>query len=133
MGGGCAKAVRKFLRARGLLRDKRAEASYCLDKAAVRYLIYPEGSGRPAERAYISEQALRDVFGARGGVRSLIEACERGYAIIRAAAVAQYRARPAGAEVFLVTEDFLTPSGHGPLERRSDTAAGQVDLHRTQP
>ncbi len=133
MGSGCAKAVRKFLRARGLLRDKRADASYCLDKAAVRYLFYPEGSERPPARAYISEQALRDVFGARGGVRSLIEACERGYAVIRATAVAQYRARPIGAEVFLVTEDFMTPSGHGPLDARRDTGRGPVDFGRTRP
>lgn len=61
------------------------------DTAGVRFAICPEGWDGPRILAEISANALRDVFGARGGVQGLLAAWEEHFAIIDAQAVRDYR------------------------------------------
>jgi hypothetical protein len=94
-------------------RPAALEASYSFDDAAVRFTIVPhgaEGVKGPWETATISEQALRDAFGARGGVRSLLEAFDEGASPINAKALACLRDHP-GQAVFLTSADFASVRG----------------------
>lgn len=78
------------------------EAIYCYDRASVRFAVYEGGVRIVAE---ISEDALRDVFGARGGSDSLLEACGQHAPLIGARALEKHRASP-GRPILLVTADF---------------------------
>jgi hypothetical protein len=90
------------------------EATYCFDTAAVRFAIYPDGWDGPRVLAEISEHALRDLFGARGGAQSLLVACEEHSALIEAEAVHAYSHAK---EVRLETRDFVEAAA------RSESAA----------
>ncbi len=85
------------------------EAVYCFDKASVRFALYPDGFDGTRVLAEISEDALRDVFGARGNGDSLVETCKMHFSAIEARALEHYRAVPRGS-LNLVTDDF---SFHG--------------------
>jgi hypothetical protein len=61
----------------------------------VRFAIYPAGFEGPRVLAEISEDALRDVFGAQGGPQSLIEACQANFDVIESIAVDLFQRRPA--------------------------------------
>jgi len=87
------------------------EASYSFDDAAVRFTIQPRGDEAEGEVAIISEQALRDAFGARGGVRSLLDAFEAGASLIIAKAMACLQDHP-GQAVFLTSADFGPSHAH---------------------
>ena len=87
------------------------EAIYSFDTASVRFAIYPDGFEGPRILAEISENPLRDLFGARGGADSLVRACEDNFAIIEAEAVRRYRRAPARA-VRLETTDFARFASH---------------------
>jgi hypothetical protein len=78
---------------------------YCFDRASVLFAVYPEGSGGPRVVGEISEDALRDVFGAQGGGDSLVEACQRHGDVIEEAALRHFRRTP-NAPVRLTTHDF---------------------------
>ena len=84
------------------------EAIHCFDTATVRFAIYPDGFDGPRILAEITENALRDVFGARSGPDSLLKACERHFALISATALERYRLKPTQA-VELETRDFASP------------------------
>ncbi|MDM0084987.1 hypothetical protein QTI17_30790 [Variovorax sp. J31P179] len=85
------------------------EAIYCFDRAAVRFAIYPEGLEGPRILAEISEDALRDVFGARDGPDSLLKTCEANFEAIEKAAMELQRRRPE-APIELEIMDFSVPS-----------------------
>lgn len=70
------------------------EAVHCFDRGTVRFAIYPEGFDGPRVLAEVSEDALRDVFGARGGPDSLLEACQANFKIIEETTVARHLRRP---------------------------------------
>lgn len=86
-----------------------SDASYCFDLASVLFAIYPKGSAGPRIVAEISEDALRDVFGAQGGGDSLVAACCEHFDQIKAAALDHYRRGPEK-PVVLETGDFAFPS-----------------------
>ena len=86
------------------------EAVHCFDKASVRFAIYPDGHDGPRLLAEISEDALRDVFGARGNGDSLVAACKAHVDVIEACAVALYRRQPQGM-LNLGTDDFSVRAG----------------------
>jgi hypothetical protein len=67
---------------------------YCFDRASVLFAIHPQGSGGPRVVAEISEDALRDVFGAQGGGDSLVEACQTHFDRIEEAALRHQREDP---------------------------------------
>jgi hypothetical protein len=81
------------------------EAIYCFDRRSVRFAIYPAGFDDSRVLAEISEDALRDLFGARGGPETLLRACALHFDIIEAIAVERYRRQPYRA-VYLRTSDF---------------------------
>ena len=81
------------------------EAVHCFDKASVRFALYPDGHDGPRLLAEISEDALRDVFGARGNGDSLVAACKAHFDVIEACALARFRQQPQGG-LDLVTDDF---------------------------
>ena len=70
------------------------DAIYCFDRASVLFAIYPQGSAGPRVVAQISEEALRDIFGAHGGAESLVEACCDHFEKIRETALQHYRRDP---------------------------------------
>jgi len=80
-----------------------AEAIYCFDTATVRFAIYPEGGGRVV--AEISEEPLRDYFGADGGGESLVQAYERNAGLINALAI-EHHVACCGRPVLLESSDF---------------------------
>ena len=86
------------------------EAVHWFDKASVRFAIYPDGHDGPRLLAEISEDALRDVFGARGNGDSLVAACKAHFDVIEACAVALYRRQPQGM-LNLNTDDFSVRAG----------------------
>lgn len=86
----------------------KCEAIHCFDVATVRFAIYPDGYDGPRILAEISEDALRDLFGARGGGDSLVGACEANFDLIEAQALVRHRAAPLKA-VKLCTSDFAFP------------------------
>jgi len=79
-----------------------AEAIYCFDTATVRFAIYLESGARVV--AEISEDPLRDLFGAGGGGDSLVAAYARNATLIDERALELHRIgrRP----VLLETHDF---------------------------
>ena len=81
------------------------EAVHCFDKASVRFAMYPDGIDGPRLLGEISEDALRDVFGARGNGDSLVAACKAHFDVIEACALARFRRQPQGT-LDLVTDDF---------------------------
>ncbi len=81
------------------------EAVHCFDKASVRFALYPDGFDGTRVLAEISEDALRDVFGARGNGESLVDACKTHFGVIEACALDHYRSVPRGS-MNLVTDDF---------------------------
>jgi hypothetical protein len=81
------------------------DAIYCFDRASVLLAIYPEGSDGPRVVAQISEDALRDLFGARGGADSLVQACCDHFDSIGEVALEHYRHDPCK-PVILETSDF---------------------------
>ena len=84
------------------------EAVHCFDTATVRFAIYPDGLDGPRILGEITEDALRDLFGARGGPDSLLEACERHFELIAATAVIRHRLKPRQS-IKLETMDFAYP------------------------
>jgi len=82
---------------------------YCFDRGCVLFSFHPQGEAGPREIAEISEEALRDVFGARGGGDSLAEACCLHRDSILEAALNRWRLHP-GAPVELTTADFAPHS-----------------------
>lgn len=80
------------------------EAIYCYDVASVRFAVYEESGERVI--ADIGEYALRDVFGARGGSDSLLDAYRQNAPAIGALALEKHRSSP-GAPIVLGTVDFL--------------------------
>ena len=82
-----------------------SDAIYCFDRARVLFAIYPEGGKGGRIVAEISEDALRDVFGAHGGGDSLVEACRSHFDLIEEAALRHYRRNPKQ-PVLLATADF---------------------------
>jgi hypothetical protein len=85
------------------------EAIYCFDMATVRFAIYPDGLDGPRILAEISEDALRDLFGARGGGDSLVRACQTHFNVIETTALARHRAAPLK-PITLNTRDFASPA-----------------------
>jgi len=81
------------------------EAVHCFDTATVRFAIYPDGLDGARILGEITEDALRDLFGARGGPDSLLEACERHFELIAATALKQHRLKP-NQLIKLETMDF---------------------------
>jgi hypothetical protein len=84
----------------------RCEAIYCFDLATVRFAIYPDGLDGPRVLAEITEDALRDLFGARDGSDSLISACQAHFPLIEAVALECHRSAPM-CPVKLLTTDFV--------------------------
>ncbi len=85
------------------------EAIHCFDTATVRFAVYPDGFDGPRILAEITEEALRDVFGARDGPEGLLRACEGYFETIGAIALRRHRLDPTHA-VELETKDFAVPS-----------------------
>jgi hypothetical protein len=81
------------------------EAIHCFDRQSVRFAFYPAGFDGPRVLAEISEDALRDHFGARGGPEGLLETCARHFEIIERAALDCHRDHPDRA-ILLQTADF---------------------------
>jgi hypothetical protein len=81
------------------------EALYCFDRASVLFAFHPRGSEGPRLVGEISEDALRDIFGADGGGDSLVEACTDHFEQIEEAALEHYRQDP-GKPVELKVSDF---------------------------
>lgn len=81
------------------------EAIFCYDTATVRFAIYPDGLDGTRVISQISEHALRDYFGARGGSESLIEAYARHAAEIDLVAIERYRSAPSQS-IVLQPADF---------------------------
>lgn len=92
-----------------------SDVIYCFDRGCVLFAIHPEGASGPREIAEISEEALRDVFGARGDGESLAEACRTHMDSIAEAALLHWRGRP-GAPVELGTADFTANAIGHPAE-----------------
>lgn len=86
-----------------------SDAIYCFDRACVLFAIYPEGRTGLRVVAEISEDALRDVFGAHGGGDSLVDACRSHFDAIEAAALRHYREDPVK-PVMLEVGDFAFPA-----------------------
>jgi hypothetical protein len=82
------------------------EATHCLDTATVRFPIYPEGWDGPRIMARISEEALRNLFGAGTDDESLIGACQAHFDLIEAKALERYQADPSQA-IVLGACDFI--------------------------
>jgi hypothetical protein len=79
-----------------------SEAIYCFDTASVRFAIYPDGVRFVAA---ISEDPLRDLFGASEGGESLVQAYLDNADIINATALERHRLSN-GRPVALETADF---------------------------
>lgn len=84
------------------------EATHCPYTASVRFAIYPGGFDGPRIIARVSDDALCQRFGASGDEASLIEACQRHFALIEAKALERHHAAPTR-PVLLSIGDFATP------------------------
>ena len=84
------------------------DAVYCFDRASVLFAIHPEGAGGPRLIAEISEDALRDLFGATGGGDSLVQALREHFDVIEQMALCHHRHQPSR-PVVLCTQDFALP------------------------
>ena len=82
-----------------------SDVIYCFDRASVLFVIHPEGHGSPRVIGEISEDALRDLFGAAGGGDSLVTACKEHFDVIEQMALQHYRREPTR-PVMLATDDF---------------------------
>ena len=71
-----------------------SQAIYCFDRAVVQFAFYPKGSADPRVLAEICEDALRDIFGAREGGESLVQAARDNFDLIEATALQRYRDEP---------------------------------------
>lgn len=87
----------------------RCEAIHCFDRATVQFAVYPDGLDGARIIAEISENALRDMFGASGGGDSLLQACNDHFSAISAKALDVYRANSQG-PISLGTNDFAAES-----------------------
>jgi hypothetical protein len=85
-----------------------SDAIHCFDRACVLFAVHPKQQDAPRIVCEISEDALRDVFGARGGPDDLVETCRRHFDVIKGAALHQYSQCPLGA-VKLEAADFSRP------------------------
>ena len=83
------------------------EAIYCFDTASVRFAIHPEGPDGERCIVEIADHPLRDLFGARGGGDSLVDAYLMNADVINALALARHR-ETQGRPVRLETADFET-------------------------
>lgn len=81
------------------------DAIYCFDRASVLFAIYPDGMSGPRVLAEVTEDALRDLFGADDGAEGLLQACLDHFDTIEKVAKAHYRLKPAS-PVQLSTQDF---------------------------
>jgi hypothetical protein len=70
------------------------EGIYCFDMAAVRFAVYPDGPDGPRVVAHISEDTLRDAFGAREAGDGLLRVCELHFDALESAVVARFRSDP---------------------------------------
>lgn len=86
-----------------------ADAIYCYDTACVRFAIY---DGELRIVAEITEYALRDVFGARGGADTLVETYQQHAPMICAKALERHRAAP-GHPIVLEIVDFSSRPAPG--------------------
>ena len=83
-----------------------ADAIYCFDTASVRFAVYPDGRRIVAE---IQENPLRDLFGARGGGDTLVDAYFEHAELIDALALKKHRTAP-GRPIVLANSDFSLQS-----------------------
>ncbi|MDP9900050.1 DUF1488 family protein [Variovorax ginsengisoli] len=81
------------------------EAIFCFDTATVRFAIYPDGDDGARVIAQISEDPLRDLFGASGDGATLLAAYDRHADRINEMAIARYRAN-SQQPIVLQTMDF---------------------------
>jgi hypothetical protein len=86
-----------------------SDAIHCFDRGSVLFALYPHGPDGPRVVAEISEDALRDIFGACAGAESLVEACVGHLDQIQAAALRRYRSAPSR-PVVLGNGDFALPA-----------------------
>jgi len=110
------------------------EAIFCFDTATVRFAIYPDGFDGPRILAQITESALRDHFGARGGGETLVEAYDRHSPEIDEKALKCYCREP-GAPIVLHTADFDAEARLAEIDGMTDIAlieGGQVPVRRTE-
>lgn len=108
------------------------EAIFCFDTATVRFAIYPDGFDDPRILAQITESALRDHFGARGGGESLVGAYDRHSPEIDEKALRCYRREP-GSFIVLQTADFDLEARLAEFDDSSMLAGGrQVTVQRTE-
>jgi hypothetical protein len=94
--------------------NMKFEAIYCFDTGSVRFAFHPEGADAPREVAEISEDALRDLFGASGDGESLVAACQQHFERIEAKAIERHRqmgGRPLRLEIADFTIGMATASG----------------------
>lgn len=82
------------------------EAIHCFDRATVRFAIHPK-SGAPRILGEITEDALRAIFHARGGVEELLLACELNFGTIEAKALEHYATFPTS-PIYLAAADFFS-------------------------
>ncbi|MDM0019134.1 DUF1488 family protein [Variovorax saccharolyticus] len=87
------------------------EAIYCFDTATVRFAIYPDGPEGDRVVAEISEDPLRDLFGADGGGDTLVAAYQAHRATIDALALERHHEAPCH-PVLLETHDFEMAGAH---------------------
>ena len=88
------------------------EAIDRFDTATVRFAIYPEGTEGDRVVAEISEDPLRDLFGATGGGDTLVAAYHAHRATIDALALERHRQAPRLTPVLLETHDFELAGAH---------------------
>ncbi|MBB3181958.1 hypothetical protein [Variovorax sp. Sphag1AA] len=86
-----------------------ADAIYCFDRASVLFPIYPDGPTGHRVIAEISEDTLRDLFGATGGGESLVQACKEHFDVIEQMALHLHRRDP-HRSLILETQDFSLPA-----------------------
>ncbi len=86
-----------------------SEAVHCIDTSTVRFAIYPGGFDDARILAQITDEALRDVFGAAGDGASLLDAYSANAAAIDARALACHRLSP-GHPVVLTAEALAAPA-----------------------
>ncbi|MDM0108863.1 hypothetical protein QTH97_28240 [Variovorax sp. J22R24] len=91
----------------------KREAMHCFELGTVRFVIRPQGVDGPRVLADVSEEALPDVFGARPGPDSPVNACEAHFHRIESIATALGRGR-AGRPVHLETAHGTVATGGKP-------------------
>ena len=88
------------------------EAIYLFDRAAVRFAFYPEGIDGPRVLGEVSEDALRAVIGARGGVNTLLQAFHSNCELIERVAAEIHRSLPTRA-IHLTAADLRAAVRNG--------------------